>query len=182
MERDYLRIQICSFISRFGVVTEAQIHKMFRNANSTTVAYHLDWLDFAHIISRKDGNVSLYGCNTVSQFNQRLMTAAAWVVAEYGADNIEWYYTSEYPTQVVFATKEGEVFDVITLYPDYIKEAIQVAKRVSAMSTYTDDDTGIRHIGLAFNGRDAEIAEKAGFFDVCATLDREKNVCLKECG
>ncbi len=109
---------ILEFVNRIGVVEENQVFTMFGMTHDVdTIDWCLRHLSRTNQINmdRERGIITRRQWVNESDFGQKLMTTATWVLAHMGETRVRDFFPVSYPSQLLIIGEDNNVYDV-TVY------------------------------------------------------------------
>lgn len=170
------RLNIGRFIKTVGAVSEPQIYGMFRNLDDKQIRMHLKGLlRDREVVLNENGLYVRRNAYGVSDFAQKKITRAAWVLSYIGEPQIAEFYVTQYPFQLFFCTMDGTAFDVAVVNCEGAYDTLAALRRTTEISS--DGSDAIKHIGMSFGIKDASgIIRESGFFDYLAEIVNNRYV------
>jgi hypothetical protein len=120
---------IFNFVNRIGVVSDEQIIKMFEVAHGIdTIKYNINHLVNDNKINRKSDTHMLMRRQSVCEtdFGQKLLSQAAWLLAFMGEKQVREYFTIDYPAQLFIIGENNICYDV-TVFTFQTLNALKMA-------------------------------------------------------
>lgn len=161
---------IFNLVNRIGVVHEEQIRRMFESKHGAeTITWCIKELvnkskidiDFeTRIIRRRQ-----YVCET--DFGQKLLTKAAWLLVGMGESQARDYWTTDYPSQLLIIGEDNVVYDV-TVFTFQTLDSLRMtvcSKRKQLLPEDVEDE--IVHIAVVPDQEMSEEIKLLGFDSYC---------------
>ena len=161
---------IYNFVNRIGVVHEEQIQRLFSvTHNAETISWCIKELvnkckidmDYTtRVIKRRE-----YVCET--DFSQKLLTQAAWLLVAMGESQIRDYWTTDYPSQLLIISEDNTVYDV-TMFTFQTVDALKMtvcSKRKQLLPEGVEDE--IVHIAVVPDKEMSNDIKPLGFDTYC---------------
>lgn len=168
---------IFNFVNRLGVVSEEQIIKMFECSHGIdTIRYNIKYLISSNRINRKSDTNILMRRQSVCEtdFGQKLLTQAAWLLSGMGEKQVREYFTVDYPSQLFIIGENNICYDV-TVFTYQTLNSLKISvlkKREMLMPEGMKDETV--HIAIIPDKEMADEIKHMNFDNYCI-LDKEKH-------
>lgn len=168
-----LIVNIENFVNRIGIVHTEQIMHMFAKTHSKDpVLWCIKQLAAECRVNYDQKNELLRRRQILAEasLEQKLITRAAWVLAEMGEENILDYWVVKYPFQLLIVGNDSTVYDITVFTYNTVKSLMLTYHRILSglIPNGIPDDT--IHIAVVKDKQMADDIEKLGL-DTYYVLD-----------
>lgn len=178
-EADLLYHRIERMIALGGRLQKEQVLKMFRLYGNATVYSHINALLGCEKVKWDSAAHSLVSQASLTRtdMEQQMISAAFWVLAAVGDENIAQYEVVSPPTQLLWVRKADQKLFDVTVIPNFaVKETILIWNRLRIRNILDNDVDVVDHIALTANEETGAYAVQAGGFNRYCLLDVNKEV------
>lgn len=181
MYTNKLKDKIEYFVRSLGQVELAQINYMFRDYDPHIVEGCINRLVVEGRMFKRDTLYTRSEGIIGSDFTQKLITKAAWVLCYYGGRRVIEYYVAQYPFQLFFILEDSKCFDVTAMNVQTAYSISSAAKRAFDMTTPMNvkgqAKDCIKHVAIVLGQGNPKELVSPDFFDYYAEIE-DNNVKL----
>lgn len=170
-QEEFLVRKIQRMVEKAGYLSREQVRRMFRKYGEETVEYQLSYLNRCRLINynRDNGILSARVKPIRTEVEQKKMTTAFWVIANLGDEEVDEFWLTDMPSQLLWINRESnKIHDLTVIYPGDVRTTGYLRQRVNATWVPEGEPDVCDHIALVFNEEDGQEAlEKWGFDRYC---------------